>query len=754
MIRRIVAVLAVLTVLLGGFLYAAGSGWLGSRWGVGEVNRTRVAGDLVAARAARQLGAAADRQPPAKQILFGDLHVHSTFSTDAFMMALPATGGDGARPVADACDFARFCADLDFWSINDHALALNPRTWQQTVESIRECNQVAGDPANPDVVAFLGWEWTQFGTTPDNHYGHKNVILRDLDEGSIPVRPIAARAPEEAWDRRSDQIPGPLTFGLLALFKPSTSSLDFIRYMRDMLAVDACPDGVPVRELPVDCRESTLTPEGLFDKLDDWGFESIVIPHGTTWGFYTPHGSAWDKQLSDKMHDPNRQTLIEVFSGHGNSEEYRDWREVEIRPDGQRVCPKPTDDYLPSCWQAGEIIRGRCLSGGASERECETRAAEARANYVEADVFGHLTVPGVEASDWLDSGQCRDCFQPAFNYRPKSSVQYIMGLRDPNDPAGPRRFNFGFIASSDNHTARPGTGYKEYSRLQMTEARLGGAGTQMFGARAKAAPVPKSRPFDPRSGGTFFDVRESERGASFFVTGGLAAVHSQGRSREEIWEALQRREVYGTSGPRILLWFDLLPADQNDPVVPMGGDAERGVPPRFRVRAVGSLEQQPGCPSSSSEALSSDRLTRLCDGECYNPTDRRRRIARIEIVRITPQNDRSEDVGDLIDDVWKVVECPAQSEGCTVEIEDPSFPTQMRDVLYYARAIEEPSRAVNADGLRCDYDDRGRCTAVRPCSELTGDDDCLTGTEERAWSSPIMVRYRQAAPALEPIAEP
>ena len=739
MLRWIIPLVVVALVAVAfAVVYVAGTGFGVDTPRAGEPQAAAVSPERVAERAERVLDAAESIgvvRP--KQILFGDLHVHTTFSFDAFQMSLPMAGGDGAYPVADACDFARHCAALDFWSINDHAITLSPRRWSETVESIRQCNAVASE-GEPDLVSFLGWEWTQVGTTPANHWGHKNVILRDLDDDEIPSRPISAGIPGGIPE--GAVAPGPFLLGALALGMSDSGGPAFAEYMTETGAILDCPSGVAVRDLPTDCREVASTPAVLFDKLDEWGHASVVIPHGTTWGFYTPLGSSWDKQLTTEQHDPARQTLVEVFSGHGNSEEYRSYQEIVLTDDGAS-CPEPTGDYLPSCWRAGEIISERCLAEGDSPDECEARAVEARQHYVEAFFNGGVrTVPGSTVADWQDSGQCRDCFQPAFNYRPKSSVQYMVALGREDTDGDPLRFQFGFIASSDNHSARPGTGYKEVSRAEFTEARFGNFVDTPLGEvpdeEPDAGSVPRSE-VDP--GASTFSFFETERQSSFFLNGGLAAVHSNGRDRDAVWQAMERKEVYGTSGPRILLWFDLLnpPGGRS---VAMGSSVELATGPIFQARAVGSFEQQPGCPKDATAALTAEQLARLCQGECYHPSDQRRSITRIEVVRIRPQVGEDEEIRGRVEDPWKVFPCDGDPAGCVATFTDDEYESVGRDALYYVRAIEAPSPAVQADPLRCSMDpETGRCTELSPCSDRPWADDCLAETEERAWSSPIYV---------------
>ncbi len=161
----------------------------------------------------------------------------------------------------------------------------------------------------------------------------------------------------------------------------------------------------------------------------------------------------------------------------------------------------------------------------------------------------------------------------------------------------------------------------------------------VFGDRGEAEPESISFTIDKLMERPPFELMWMERQASFFLTGGLVAVHAAARSREAIWEAMQDRDVYGTSGDRILLWFDLLNGPEG--VRHMGSELGFSKTPKFEVRAAGSFVQKPGCPPDVIETLGTERVESICAGECYNPGDRRRRITRIEVIRI--QRQRAED---------------------------------------------------------------------------------------------------------------
>ncbi|MFK8019542.1 MAG: DUF3604 domain-containing protein [Pseudomonadales bacterium] len=636
-------------------------------------------------------------------ILFGDLHVHSEFSADSAVQSLPANGTEGPRSIADACDFARYCSALDFWSINDHAEALTTNKWLETQNAINDCNAVQVDPQSPDTVAFLGWEWTQRGETATRHYGHKNVLLKD--SFNVP-KPIAAPLAMN------------YVFGSMGLANSLTDRENwqsYGQYHRDLLQLlgaDQCPAGVAVRDLPDDCIDVAETPQRLFEKLDDWGLSAIVIPHGMAWGKTNNKQSDFRFQLNARDHNPKWQRLLEVYSGHGNSEVYRDIDRGELLPDNTIRCPAATVGFEPCCARAEDLVKARCADPESVDCIAQVKDAQRK-------IFGRSPlsnafpdIAGVTPEDFGACGQLDDAFLPAYQYLPKNSAQYAAAIRDEDGST----YRWGFIASSDNHRSRPGTGYKEFGRLHMTD------------------------------GNGYFPRDEAVADDSYYYTGGLVAVHSTQRDKDSIFTALSNKQVYATSGDRIQLWFDAeSKSDINEgPILyGMGSELKTRHPLTFKVRAVGAWQQEPGCPEFVEQSLTAERAAWLCRGECYNPGRQRKIIERIEVIRIRAQQPDESFNASLIEDPWKTFSCESDPNGCAVEFTDLSG-TQGAEFTYYVRALQVASEAVNGNPLNCDRDERGLCIKANYCAggaNMALAEDCLAPAQERAWSSPIYVTY-------------
>ena len=720
-----------------------------------KVTKASLPQAMVTARAERQKAAAASlSMPQDKVILFGDTHVHSTYSLDAFQWSLPIMhGAEGAFPPADACDYARFVSQLDFYFLTDHAEGYTPRIWQDQVDSVRQCAQMS-DKENPDVIPFIGWEWTQAGFTADTHYGHHNVLYKDLDDGKIPTRPIAAAGAATETMRGDQGTVSKLIYLIDPLNINYYSALN--DFNKELQSTPNCLPGLTSKQQQAECFDLAATTHELYKKLDEWQLDTIVIPHGTTWGNYTPPESSWKHMLTAENFDAQKTPLIEVYSGHGTSEEYVDWQYRIVDENGKASCPQGSDDYFPPCWQAGEIIKARCLEQDIAAPQCEQRASEARQAFVDdATVRAWWLVPGTNENDWLDAGQARTLTTPAFNYRPKKSVQYGYVLRNFDDENNPIRYTWGMIASTDTHSARAGHGFKQANRHSSADTN-GLASSVLKSLLAKdkgdenATQITKLPSINDHLAKVGYSIMENERLQSFFTAGGIAAVHADSRSRAGVWNAMKRKEVYATTGHRMLLWFDLLNGNEGSDVnndthkVPMGSQVAMKKAPTLQVKAVGSFKQLPGCPDVVFQRMPKERAQKLSQGECYNPSTQRYNLERIEIVRIMPQNYKDEPVSELIDNQWKVFDCHNKTT-CEVSFTDDDFVEGERDVLYYARVFEEPIATVNGGNLRTTFDENNKAVSVNVChGDFRTDvaDNCTEMVSQRAWSSPIFVNYQ------------
>ncbi|TNE33761.1 MAG: DUF3604 domain-containing protein [Alphaproteobacteria bacterium] len=142
---------------------------------------------------------------------------------------------------------------------------------------------------------------------------------------------------------------------------------------------------------------------------------------------------------------------------------------------------------------------------------------------------------------------------------------------------GVNPYAFGLIGSTDSHTALA-TGDED----------------NFFGKHTGNEPAIKDRALHSQNLGT-----TSGRFGWHYLAGGYAAAWARGNTRAEIFDAFKRREVYATTGPRMVLrvfgGFDFSAADwDGDWVrkgytsgVPMGGElSDGGKAPSFLISAL------------------------------------------------------------------------------------------------------------------------------------------------------------------------
>jgi Protein of unknown function (DUF3604) len=277
---------------------------------------------------------------------------------------------------------------------------------------------------------------------------------------------------------------------------------------------------------------------------------------------------------------------------------------------------------------------------------------------------------------------------------------------------GVNPFRLGLLGSTDTHNATPGA----------TEEGDFGANGHL-GIRDHTTPA-------------FMLARVTPAGIEG-GPGGLAVLWAEENSRDALFAAMRRREVYGTSGSRPILRFfagrePSLRCGDPDFVanayaggVPMGGEIGpvRGKrSPRFGMLAL----RDPGTPSSPGTPLQRVQIVKGwvdAAGQSHE---------KVFDVAGNPDN------GASVDTATCTLTGPGADSLCAVW-SDPEFDASQR-AFYYARVLENPTCRwstilCNAEGIDC----------TNPGGLPSGYEECCNPAvpktiQERAWSSPIWYR--------------
>ena len=273
--------------------------------------------------------------------------------------------------------------------------------------------------------------------------------------------------------------------------------------------------------------------------------------------------------------------------------------------------------------------------------------------------------------------------------------------------------------------ARLGTNPYKFGQVGSTDSHTGLAAVEednFFGKHSGGEPSPDRmhHPFTKTDQGTFEGYET--------VASGLAAVWAVDNTREAIWDAMDRKEVYATTGPRLMVRFfggwDYTTDDLNsrqpafrgyEKGVPMGGDLTAPSGDRAPTFMVYSLRDPVGANLDRIQIVKGwlDKGGRTQE----------------KVYDVVWSGDRKAGADGKVPPVGNTVDVKTATWSNTIgspELitvwEDPDFNAKQR-AFYYARVIEIPTPRWTA------YD------ALRYGVEMS--DEVPMSTQDRAYTSPI-----------------
>ncbi len=443
--------------------------------------------------------------------LFGDVHVHTSFSFDAAANSTGATPADAHRfargesipfwPLDESgkpIGSAKIDRPLDFLAVTDHGEFLGERALCRTAGSPAYDSQFCTHSRSDERVGMRMLGTVITTETPvrvPELCGADGALCREWAEE--PWQRIAAAA-EEAYDKSAA-----CKFTSFVAYEytgtPGTSNLH-----RNVIFRNA---KVPPRPVSyIDAPADSLLWNALDAACTD-GCDYLTIPHNSNLanGRMAPYTRIADGSVEARRAYADqrlrREPIMEIFQHKGASECINGLGSILGEPD--ELCDVEQVRFMGREETYAAAIQNPDGTLGQTQRKEVTRECKPG----EFGANGMLGAGCVDKTDFIRSG-------------------LLVGLSEEAE-IGSNPVKLGMIASTDTHAATPGA---------VSELDWGGAVT------GESTPLERLQPGLLTSG---IDGNP----------GGLAGVWAVENSRDAIFEAMLRREVFGTSGPRIVPRF-------------------------------------------------------------------------------------------------------------------------------------------------------------------------------------------------------
>jgi len=618
--------------------------------------------------------------PTLRKAYFGDLHVHTANSFDAFTIGTLATPHDAYRyakgeAISHPAGFdMQMSRPLDFYAVTDHAMFLGVVKAAADTTTEFSKNEIAkplhdlNAPENMGAGLFdLIKRIRSFASFLPDTVGQ--ITTGQLDRNQ--VLDVVRSAWSDTIDA-ADQFYDPGNFTTFAGYEYTSSTAGSGNLHRNVIFKGT---GRLPRE-PFS-RFHSVNPEDLWqwmDELREKGVESLAIPHNSNGS----NGQMF--KLEDWAGNPldddyaklrlRNEPIVEITQIKGTSETHpvlstRDeWAAFEIMP--YRVGAVFLSKH------EGSYVREALLNGLALEQE---------------------------------------------------------GITNP--------YQFGFIGSSDTHTGASEVNEQYFSSklglLSGTAEQRGsvpqtGVAAEVGYQAMKL--IGRGRSRTRIDGGIYAAGWTPTFGAS-----GLAAAWAEENTRESLYSAFRRKEVFATSGPRMQVRFFagygfdesmLTAADGIEQAYAAGVSMGGTILPANSTDDEQVEPSAPGFIVMASADLDSAPLQRLqivkgwvdADGTHEEVID----VACAGGAKVNLGTDRCPDNGAKVDISDCSINAGTGSAQLSALWRDAEFRPEQR-AFYYARVIENPTcRWSTWDAIRAGV-------APRP--------DLPTTIQERAWSSPI-----------------